>query len=94
MTFVSGLAKFLSIRNFTRDLAVCLASHENFEGSIEPYLNQHISNYTFRYIEYDGPTIFQLDRNARKELNFTVHNGAGYETALGTLSQGFTNEIL
>ena len=51
-------------------------------------------NYTLRYIEYDGPTIFQLDRNARKELNFTVHNGVGYETELGTLSQGFTAVIL
>ena len=93
MTFVSGLAKSLGIKLLTRDLAICLTSHENFEGSIEPYFNQHLSNHNFRYIEYDGPTIFQLDRNARKELNFTVHNGAGYETELGTLSQGFTDDI-
>ena len=48
-------------------------------------LKLHSLDY-LRYIEYDGPTVFQLDRNAREELNFTVHNGAGYETALGTLS--------
>ena len=105
-TFVSGLPKFL--RKNTRDPAICLTSHENFEGSIEPYskfefqtnifpttkVSTGLYTGTFRYIEYDGPTIFQLDRNARKELNFTVHNGAGYQTELGTLSQGFTDEIL